>query len=91
LTPELVDEGFAREIVSKIQNMRKSSGLEVTDHIQVRIATALVLRVAAGKHEEFICKETLARSLKFVLTADLTEPTEWNINGEQAAIEVVKA
>jgi isoleucyl-tRNA synthetase len=91
LTPELRDEGFAREIVNKIQNMRKSSGLEVTDNITVRVMSGERLQQAADRHAAFICSETLAQSLEFIETDDLTEPTEWNINGEKASIEVTKA
>jgi isoleucyl-tRNA synthetase len=90
LSDELRDEGFAREIVNKVQNMRKTSGFEVTDTIRVRIRSSERLRQAAARHGEFIQHETLARSLEFVSGDDLTEPKEWDINGEKAAIEVVK-
>jgi isoleucyl-tRNA synthetase len=91
LTDELIAEGFAREIVNKIQNMRKSNGFEVTDNITVRVASGELLKRAADHHADFICRETLAKSLKFTDSDSLTEPTEWNINGEKAAIEVTKA
>jgi isoleucyl-tRNA synthetase len=90
LTDELRDEGFAREIVNKVQNMRKSSGFEVTDNIRIRISSSERLRQAADQHGRFIQHETLAHSLEFVSGANLTRATEWDINGEKAAIEVVK-
>ena len=70
--------------------MRKSSGLEVTDNITVRVASDDRLQKAATSYTAFICSETLAHGLEFVEIGDLTEPTEWNINGEKASIEVSK-
>jgi len=90
LNDELRDEGFAREIVNKVQNMRKTSGFEVTDNIRIRMSSSDRLQQAAGKHSRFIQHETLAHSLEFVPDANLTRATEWDINGEKAAIEVVK-
>ena len=90
LTQELIDEGFARELVNKIQNMRKSSGFEVTDHIAIRMTGSGPLKAATGKHEEFIRRETLARKIEFIDNGPLNDGTEWNINGEKAAIAVQK-
>ncbi len=90
LTQELIDEGFARELVNKIQNMRKSSGFEVTDHIAIRMTGSGPLKAATGKHEEFIRRETLAHKIEFIDSGILNDGTEWNINGEKAAIAVQK-
>lgn len=90
LTEELINEGFARELVNKIQNMRKSSGLKVTDHICVRIGTNKRLRNAAGSFEEFIKKETLSQKLDLVEQNQISDGTDWNINGEPAIITVDK-
>jgi isoleucyl-tRNA synthetase len=90
LNDELVDEGFAREMVNKIQNMRKSSGLDVTDNIEIRVRTSPRLEKAAGRYGEFICRETLAKNIEFVDDGDLKETKDWDINGEKAAIQVVK-
>ncbi|MCX6834717.1 MAG: DUF5915 domain-containing protein, partial [candidate division Zixibacteria bacterium] len=90
LSDELRDEGFAREIVNKVQNMRKSSGYEVTDNIRIRISSTERLNRATERHIDFIRHETLAHSLEFVSGANLTRATEWDINGEKATIEVVK-
>jgi isoleucyl-tRNA synthetase len=90
LTPELIDEGFARELVNKIQNMRKSSGFDVTDHIEIRMSGTGVVKAAAGKHEEFIRRETLAHRIEFIEDGSLPDGTEWNINGEKAALAVKK-
>jgi isoleucyl-tRNA synthetase len=90
LTQDLIDEGFARELVNKIQNMRKSSGFDVTDHITIKMTGSGPLKGAVGKHEDFIRKETLARKLEFIDNGPLAEGTDWNINGEKAAIAVQK-
>jgi len=90
ISDELRDEGFAREIVNKVQNMRKTSGFEVTDHIQIRISSTERLRGAAERHVDFIKHETLAHSLEFVPGTNLTRAIEWDINGEKATVEVVK-
>ena len=90
LNEDLLDEGFAREIVNKVQNMRKTSGFEVTDNIRIRISASERLRQAADRHGRFIQHETLANSLEFVSGANLTRATEWDINGEKAAIELVR-
>ena len=90
LTEELINEGFARELVNKIQNMRKSSGLDVTDHITVRIGAGDKLRVAAKSFDEFIRKETLADKLVLTAQDKANNGTDWNINGEPAIITVEK-
>ncbi|MEP0829275.1 MAG: isoleucine--tRNA ligase, partial [bacterium] len=56
----LRDEGFAREMVNKIQNMRKSSGFEVTDRISVLVKTEEPLLSAVLRYNDYICQETLA-------------------------------
>jgi isoleucyl-tRNA synthetase len=90
LTDELIDEGFAREMVNKIQNMRKSSGFEVTDHISIKVRSTDRLKLAAKKHDEFIRKETLAKNLEFVENDKLAGATEWDINGEKTAIALAR-
>ncbi len=90
LTDELIDEGFAREIVNKIQNMRKTTGLEVTDNIAVQVASTERLKSAATKHDDFIRRETLATRIEFVTPDSLAGGTEWNINGEKTSIAVTK-
>jgi len=87
LSEELLQEGFARELVNKIQNMRKTSGLEVTDRINLVVDTADPVRKAAERHEQFILNETLANGLQFKVCPG---GKEWNINGEKAFISVVK-
>ncbi|UCD64745.1 MAG: isoleucine--tRNA ligase [Candidatus Zixiibacteriota bacterium] len=90
LTDELIDEGFAREIVNKVQNMRKSSGFEVTDHIDIRLSSTERLLAAVKKFDRFIRSETLAESITPLDETSLKGGTEWNINGVKAAIAVSK-
>ncbi len=91
LNEELTGEGFAREIVNKIQNMRKSSGFEVTDHINVRIGSSQRLKSVATKYDEFIRRETLAHRIELTDRESIDGGKEWNINGEKASIAVAKA
>jgi isoleucyl-tRNA synthetase len=64
ITPELRAEGLARELVNRIQRLRKDAGLEVSDRIRLGIAGDGEIREAVGAHREFIAGETLARELE---------------------------
>ena len=86
LTPELVEEGFVYEIISKIQTMRKESGFEVTDHIRVSINGNDRLSEIAQKNKEAISGKVLADEL--TSGAEYAVSKEWNINGENAVIAV---
>lgn len=61
LTPELLQEGMARELVNRVQNLRKDTGLEVTDHILLEVDAAPDVVEAIRNYEEYICSETLAK------------------------------
>ena len=86
LTPELVEEGFVYEIISKIQTMRKESGFEVTDHIRVSINGNDKLSEIAQKNKEAISGKVMADEL--TSGAEYGVSKEWNINGENAVIAV---
>ena len=66
ISAELKQEGIARELVNRIQNIRKDSGFEVTDKIKVQIQHQVELEPAIKKNEEYIMSETLTRELLFV-------------------------
>ena len=66
LTEELVEEGIAREFVNRIQNLRKNSGLEVTDRINLSISSHDKIDRAINNNLNYICSETLADSLEIV-------------------------
>ncbi|MDI6779602.1 MAG: isoleucine--tRNA ligase [Bacteroidota bacterium] len=87
LTEELIDEGFAREFVNRVQNMRKDAGFEVTDRILIFYSCDERLNKAVTDQKSYITSETLASSL----TADLQESdfsAEWDINGENCRIGI---
>ncbi|MEM6770404.1 MAG: DUF5915 domain-containing protein, partial [Bacteroidota bacterium] len=65
VTPELAKEGLARELVNRIQNLRKDQGFEVTDRIRVRLQGSDTVEAAATAYREYICAEVLADSLVF--------------------------
>ncbi|MCR6721844.1 MAG: DUF5915 domain-containing protein [Chitinophagaceae bacterium] len=65
ITPELEAEGHAREFVNRIQRIRKDSGFELTDRIDVIVAVGDDLAEALGKFKEYICAEILADKLEF--------------------------
>jgi isoleucyl-tRNA synthetase len=90
LNDELIDEGFARELVNKIQNMRKNGGLEVTDRITVRMVTTAAVQKAMATHDDFVRRETLADQIEIV-GDDIDNAKEWSINGEKTLIAVAKA
>jgi len=65
LTDELKREGIAREIINRVQNLRKDSGLEVTDKINVTVDTNDLVKSAIEANKEFICNEVLAKEIAF--------------------------
>ena len=65
LSPELKKEGIARELVNRIQNHRKESGLEVTDRIEIFLKKEVELEAAVSENKEYILSETLANHLHF--------------------------
>ena len=88
LTDELRAEGYARELVNKIQNMRKSNGFQVTDRITVAISSEAEAVIAAmNSFREYIMTETLADSLEQLSQND---GMEWNINEHKTLIRVTK-
>ena len=86
LTPELVEEGFVREIISKIQNMRKDAGFEVMDHINVYESGNDVIGDILQRNADFIKKEVLAESVDTTAVKGIVK--EWSINGEKCSIGV---
>ena len=87
LTPELIEEGNVREIISKIQTMRKDSGFEVMDKIKVAFTGNETVWAIAERNAAEIADETLAES---VSEGTLEFSKEWNINGEKVTISVQK-
>ena len=87
LTEELIEEGFVREIVSKIQTMRKDSGFEVMDNINIYVSGNAKVVAIAEKNAVEIMGETLGKSL---VNAENAGAKEWDINGKKLSIAVEK-
>ena len=88
MTPELLEEGFVREIISKVQTMRKDAGFEVMDHIQVSYDTSDDVTEIFDRNKETISSEVLADSVVAGAQGDLVK--EWNINGKQVTLGVTR-
>jgi isoleucyl-tRNA synthetase len=91
LTPELVEEGLAREFVNRVQNLRKEAGLQVADRIRIRFHTAAdAVRDALRLHADTVRAETLAVALEPV-AAPPTASVATDLNGHAVAIAVERA
>ena len=90
ITPELREEGYLREILSKVQNMRKDSGFEVMDNINLYVGGNETLEAVVKKYEDVIKHDTLAKDILY--NVDGKEYVLTPINGENLNIfvEVVK-
>ena len=88
LTPELIEEGFVRELISKIQTMRKEAGFEVMDHIEVSVSGNDRISEVMKKNEEQIRSEVLAEAAVYGESTGYSK--EWNVNGEKVMIGVKK-
>ena len=88
LTPELIEEGFVRELISKIQTMRKEAGFEVTDHITVSACGNDKIRQIMDAHGEEIKKDVLADEITYDVEKGYSK--EWNINKEKVVLCVEK-
>jgi isoleucyl-tRNA synthetase len=88
ISESLKAEGIARELVNRVQNLRKDSGLDVTDRIALKIDTSEAIQVAISENQVYVCAEVLADSISFEsltsgLITDLEAP-------EDARIELIK-
>lgn len=88
LTDELIEEGFVREIVSKLQSMRKDAGFVVTDHIEVYQSGSDRIAEVLKKHEAEILGDVLGDSCTVGVLEGYT--AEWDVNGEKTSFGVKK-
>ena len=88
LTPALLEEGFVREIVSKIQTMRKEADFEVMDHIDVFYTAGEKAAAVFAANADAIAKDVLAESVTAGSGEGYTK--DWNINGEDVTLTVKK-
>ena len=86
LTPELIEEGFVREIISKIQTMRKEADFEVTDHISVSVKDNSKIKEIMNAHSDEIRQDVLADEILFDTEQGYAK--DWNINGEKVRLGV---
>lgn len=86
LTEELLMEGIAREIVNKINTMRRDADFDVSDRIDVRMQTTERVQASFSLHKNYICNEVLATSVTF----EPCEGSAWDLNGESAVIALRK-
>lgn len=80
----LLAEGLARELVNKVNTMRRDAGFEVTDRITLTIDTTPKVKAAFEEHRDYVTHEVLAVEVNFISC----EGSEWDLNGETAKIEV---
>ena len=88
VTPELEDEGNAREFVNRIQKIRKENGFELTDRIQVKVAAINGLKSSLAQFNDYICAEILADKLELV--SEIEDGTEIEINDVSLKVIVSK-
>ncbi|HIX14710.1 MAG TPA: isoleucine--tRNA ligase [Candidatus Hungatella pullicola] len=86
LSDELIEEGFVRELISKVQTMRKEAGFQVTDHIRVYSGENEKIEKILKAHGDDVKTEVLAEDICFDRMAGYTK--EWNINGEAVRLGV---
>ena len=86
LSEPLLIEGIARELVNKLNTIRRNSGLEVTDRISVTLETTDRVQQAFSAHEDYICHEVLATNVEFATCSG----EEWDLNGEPTKIQIAK-
>lgn len=89
LTEALIEEGFVRELISKVQTMRKDAGFEVTDHIVLNIRGNEKIAALAEKYEELLKNTVLSDEIHSESDENREDFTkEWNLNGELVTLSV---
>ena len=90
LTPELAQEGLAREFVRRVQDLRKAAELDVADRIEMFVETTAGLRSAIEVHQEYITSETLTSKLSFTTPPEDSSVVEDEFEGEKVKVGVRK-
>ena len=88
VSPRLKEEGLAREFVNRIQKIRKESGFDVTDRIEVKVAANNGISQSLAKYNDYICAEILADKLEITSTID--GGTEIEVNDNLLKVIVLK-
>lgn len=89
LTAELIQEGLAREIISKIQTMRKNANFKILDQIRIEYVSDIEVVSAINTHADYIQEDTLAQEISRVLEPG-TDFVEWDINGHQTFLKILQ-
>ena len=87
ITPELKQEGIARELINRLQNLRKEKNFEVTDRIKVQLSRNNEIEEAAKNNLSYICTEILADSFDFVDVVSTNDSIEINESKLEVLIE----
>jgi isoleucyl-tRNA synthetase len=87
ISPELKEEGIAREIISKLQGLRKEMNLDVTDKIQIKIEAHDYIKSSINQFKSYICTELLAASIEFDLALSIENTIEVDENRIQVSIQ----
>jgi isoleucyl-tRNA synthetase len=90
LSETLKSEGLAREVVNRLQNMRKDSGLDVTDKIYVRISANDIIKNAIQLNKDYICSETLTERLELEETLDINLARALEIEEDGSAMAIIQ-
>ena len=85
LTPELIEEGVVRELVSKIQTMRKEAGFEVADHIRIGYTGKTRASEILERYAASVCADTLAERVE---EGAFGYSKEWDLNGDRITLSV---
>ena len=88
LTEDLIEEGFVREIISKVQTMRKEAGFEVMDHIVLSQNGNEDIEAIIRKNETLIRGEVLADAVRYGKVSGFVK--DWNLNGKETSLGVEK-
>ena len=90
LTPELKNEGMARELINRIQNIRKSSDFEITDKVFVTLTPTESVKAALDQFGDYIAAQVLAEDISLAELAEGESVTELDIDGEKILAKVVR-
>ncbi len=90
ISPELIEEGIARELVNRIQNIRKDSGFDVTDKININIQSHRDLDAAIERYREYICLQTLGNSIKIVEKMEQNNSFTVQVNNFETELVIEK-
>jgi len=90
ITPELVEEGIAREFINRIQNMRKENGFDVTDKINIFIESHPEMDAAITNYKDYICSQTLGNTIKIVGKTEQNNYVTVEVNNFETRMSVEK-